>query len=105
MRPQKDLDSNRFHRVLSNIDRYVDRIVKATNNTPTGKSHRNAHCDGSLQSRSESADSLDSMTLSYGDRVQVVSINDGWAKLARGYGFVYCKNGTELVKGKPITML
>ena len=35
--------------------------------------------------------------LSYGDRVQVVSFVDGWAKLARGYGYVSAEN---LVKGR-----
>lgn len=33
-------------------------------------------------------------------RVQVVTIVDGWAKLARGYGFVHCKNTSDLIKGK-----
>lgn len=97
--PRKDADSTRFHRVMSNIDREVESLVKATNNTPTRKSRRYNNPEGGLlQSRSESFESADCMTLNYGDRVQVVSINDGWAKLARGYGFVYCKNGTELVK-------
>lgn len=38
------------------------------------------------------------MKLSHGDRVQVVCIRDGWAKLARGYGYVSAKN-SQLVKG------
>ncbi|GFH52539.1 hypothetical protein CTEN210_09015 [Chaetoceros tenuissimus] len=36
--------------------------------------------------------------LSYGDRVQIVSIVDKWAKLARGYGYVYLENSSDLVK-------
>jgi hypothetical protein len=36
--------------------------------------------------------------LSYGDRVQVVSIDCGWAKLARGYGYVQADKN-QLVKG------
>lgn len=36
--------------------------------------------------------------LSFGDRVQVVSLEDGWAKLARGYGFVRAGRN-QLVKG------
>lgn len=36
--------------------------------------------------------------LSFGDRVQVVSIDGGWAKLARGYGYVKVDRNS-LVKG------
>jgi hypothetical protein len=36
--------------------------------------------------------------LSCGDRVQVVAIEDEWAKLARGYGFVHAGDN-KLVKG------
>jgi hypothetical protein len=36
--------------------------------------------------------------LSWGDRVQIVSIEAGWAKLARGYGFVRADKN-QLVKG------
>jgi len=38
------------------------------------------------------------MILSYGDRVQVVRIINGWAKLARGYGYVHLKNSKDLIK-------
>jgi Zinc finger, C3HC4 type (RING finger) len=37
--------------------------------------------------------------LSCGDRVQVVAIENGWAKLARGYGYVPADDN-KLVKGK-----
>ena len=37
--------------------------------------------------------------LSYGDRVQVVSVDSGWAKLARGYGYVKADR-QQLVKGE-----
>jgi hypothetical protein len=37
--------------------------------------------------------------LSYGDRIQVVSVEGGWAKLARGYGFVRAEKN-HLVKGR-----
>jgi len=40
----------------------------------------------------------DPLKLSYGDRVQVVSVDGGWAKLARGYGFVRADRN-QLVKG------
>jgi Zinc finger, C3HC4 type (RING finger) len=36
--------------------------------------------------------------LSWGDRVQIVSMQNGWAKLARGYGFVRA-DAQQLVKG------
>lgn len=38
------------------------------------------------------------LRLSCGDRVQIVSTEGGWAKLARGYGFVRA-DGSQLVKG------
>jgi hypothetical protein len=38
------------------------------------------------------------LKLCYGDRVQVVSVDGGWAKLARGYGFVRAEKN-QLVKG------
>jgi len=40
----------------------------------------------------------DPLKLSYGDRVQVVSVDGGWAKLARGYGFIRADKN-QLVKG------
>ena len=40
----------------------------------------------------------DDLMLRYGDRIQVVSIVDNWAKLARGYGYVYLENESDLVK-------
>ena len=36
--------------------------------------------------------------LKHSDRVQIVSIEDGWAKLARGYGFVKV-DASRIVKG------
>lgn len=44
-----------------------------------------------------------STVINYGDRVQVVNIVDKWAKLARGYGYVYLENVSDLVKvGGPL---
>eukprot|EP00980_Cylindrotheca_fusiformis_P019072 scaffold6433_cov125-Cylindrotheca_fusiformis.AAC.14 len=39
--------------------------------------------------------------LSLGDRVQIVSMENGWAKLARGYGFVKADK-MQLVKGRSV---
>lgn len=39
--------------------------------------------------------------LSWGDRIQIVSIQNGWAKMARGYGYVRA-GGHRLVKGKSL---
>jgi hypothetical protein len=41
----------------------------------------------------------DPLKLCYGDRIQVVSVDGGWAKLARGYGFVRAEKN-HLVKGR-----
>ena len=38
------------------------------------------------------------LRLSYGDRVQIVSFENGWARLSRGYGYVRADNH-DLVKG------
>lgn len=41
--------------------------------------------------------------LNCGDRVQVVNIVNNWAKLARGYGYVFLENANDLVKiGGPL---
>jgi hypothetical protein len=42
--------------------------------------------------------------LSWGDRVQIVSTSNGWAKLARGYGYVRAGH-QQLVKGKHVTIV
>lgn len=42
--------------------------------------------------------------LNRGDRVQIVSLEDGWAKLARGYGFLRADAG-QLVKGMLMLLL
>ena len=56
------------------------------------------HLDQKVEASSEEFDPIDRI-LKYGDRVQIVSFDDGWAKLARGYGFVRA-NARELVKGE-----
>lgn len=44
-----------------------------------------------------------STMLNCGDRVQVVNIVNNWAKLARGYGYVFLENANDLVKiGGPL---
>jgi Zinc finger, C3HC4 type (RING finger) len=53
-----------------------------------------------MKSSSEEFEPIDRI-LQYGDRVQIVSLDDGWAKLARGYGFVRVNAG-ELVKGEVV---
>ena len=96
-----DMDSSGHDSlVLMNIDRDVQRIV---NSTPTrkkkGKRLEDAIDENGNISPDHNKEESPSMTLHYGDRVQVVSMSSGWAKLARGYGFVYCEQGSELVKG------
>lgn len=44
-----------------------------------------------------------STIINYGDRVQVVNIVNKWAKLARGYGYIYLESVSDLVKvGGPL---
>jgi len=40
--------------------------------------------------------------LKRGDRVQIVSLEDGWAKLARGYGFIKAEAGQLVKVGPPV---
>ena len=60
------------------------------------------HLENKLDpSQSPNADNNDAppARLSLGDRVQIVCLEGGWAKLSRGYGFVRA-DGQKLVKGK-----
>ena len=50
------------------------------------------------KTNSPGADYNDPARLGFGDRVQVVSVEGGWAKLARGYGYVRADRN-QLVKG------
>lgn len=34
------------------------------------------------------------------NRIQVVTIVNNWAKLARGYGYVYIEKSNDIVKGE-----
>lgn len=70
---------------------------------------RGYHFDQANSSKDEELDAMqsleklrikkDSLKLCYGDRIQVVSVDGNWAKLARGYGFVRAEKN-QLVKGK-----
>ena len=54
--------------------------------------------EGNLKALSSEESAL--LDLRYGDRVQIVSFDDdGWAKLARGYGYIRA-NPRQLVKGE-----
>ena len=60
------------------------------------------HLENKLDpSQAPNADNNDAppARLSLGDRVQIVCLEGGWAKLSRGYGFVRA-DGQKLVKGK-----
>lgn len=57
-----------------------------------------SHAEGNLKSPSSEDSGL--IALHYADRVQIVSFDDdGWAKLARGYGYVRA-TPRQLVKGE-----
>jgi hypothetical protein len=63
--------------------------------------HLDARADSeSVNSKTASpgGDLHDPARLSFGDRVQIVSVEGGWAKLARGYGYVRADRN-QLVKG------
>lgn len=55
--------------------------------------------EGNLKAVSSEESAL--VDLHYGDRVQIVSFDDGWAKLARGYGYIRA-NPRQLVKGETL---
>jgi hypothetical protein len=57
------------------------------------------HLDTRADSESVNSKTVhDPARLSFGDRVQIVSVEGGWAKLARGYGYVRADRN-QLVKG------
>jgi Zinc finger, C3HC4 type (RING finger) len=70
-------------------DEDVDSLVRFYN------AEQSDDYDGTPNSRK----SKDHLRLSFGDRVQIVSVDGGWAKLSRGYGFVQA-NSNQLVKGE-----
>jgi hypothetical protein len=60
-----------------------------------------SHAEGQLKTASSEDSAL--IALHYGDRVQIVSFeDDGWAKLARGYGYVRA-NARQLVKSENLS--
>lgn len=62
---------------------------------------RVSESEGNLKTISSEESAL--LDLQYGDRVQIVSFDDdGWAKLARGYGYIRA-NPRQLVKGENST--
>jgi hypothetical protein len=100
--PTRPTDSNRA--MLSDFinssghDEDVDTIVRSLDRKK-GKS------PSPIKAKSPTHRSLDGnnfepgvLSLSYGDRVQVVALEGGWAKLARGYGYVRVDKN-QLVKG------
>jgi len=70
----------------------VDSLVQNMHDTKV-HSYRDSPTKGSFDNSVKG-----SAKLSFGDRVQVVSLEDGWAKLARGYGYVRADKN-RLVKG------
>ena len=83
---------------------YVDDDASTTQTEDVDSMVRHFHLDQSTDeevrelSRLPSAVATGNARLQYGDRVQIVSIDGGWAKLARGYGFI--KADKHLVKGE-----
>jgi len=82
-----DNEVDTFLHSISSEDSSPDQDVDRRNR---GKKKGNSKVD-----KNES----DTLKINFGDRVQIVSMVDGWAKLARGYGFIKCKNANDLVKG------
>lgn len=58
----------------------------------------NSEDDDLQKSDSGASKELAPVQLKSGDRVQIVSSENGWAKLARGYGYVRLKDQNSLVK-------
>jgi hypothetical protein len=75
-----------------NPEEDVDSLVQNMHTEVTAKNEKES------PKKSTSTDNKDCGRLSFGDRVQVVSIDGGWAKLARGYGYVKVDKNS-LVKG------
>jgi len=58
--------------------------------------------ENSNKDDSDAAPEDEMAALTWGDRIQVVSIDGGWAKLARAYGYVCCSNNEIVKVGNPI---
>lgn len=90
--------------IFPSRQQYVDDDASTTHTEDVESMVRHFHLDQSTDeevkelARLPSCIVKENARLQYGDRVQIVSIDGGWAKLARGYGFV--KADKRLVKGK-----
>ena len=86
---EEDVDTLvRCYNTTSANRRNGDGIVDGDKNTAEGNFPRN---QSTPQGRPPGR-------LSWGDRVQIVSTQNGWAKMARGYGYVRA-GAQQLVKG------
>jgi len=57
------------------------------------------HREGRDDDSNKSTGSTSGIQLGYGDRIQVVAIvQDNWAKLSRGYGYVHFPRSSDLIK-------
>ncbi|KAL7577590.1 hypothetical protein ACA910_015114 [Epithemia clementina (nom. ined.)] len=66
----------------------VDTLVQFFHTDKMTKDLIHNHSSGDSVEGSTCSHDPEMATLAYGDRIQVVSVERGWAKLARGYGFV-----------------
>ena len=89
---------NRPESFLHHSEEDVDTLVRFYNKDNA----LGVQADGDDKKSSEDNPQKESSSpgrLSWGDRIQIVSMQNGWAKMARGYGYV--RAGTQqLVKGK-----
>eukprot|EP00536_Pseudo-nitzschia_multiseries_P001151 jgi/Psemu1/250260/estExt_Genewise1Plus.C_140123 len=101
---------NRPESLVQNSEEDVDTLVRFYNRdmAGSGASHNNGRTDGNANANGNTNGDGDGVSddkktaegdlprkennppgrLSWGDRVQIVSTQNGWAKMARGYGYV-----------------
>ena len=105
-----DSPNNCFHTptqspkcVVEDIADHADHVLNNFwKDSPRGvpKQFTKQDIDSNCSTMTCACHSFENLRLDFGDRVQVVSIKGECAKLARGYGFLHCPLGTELVKGE-----
>jgi len=89
---------NRPDSLVQNSEEDVDNLVRFYHDRD---GNANVAVDGDKKTADDEVVRKDAPSgrLSWGDRVQIVSTQNGWAKMARGYGYI--RSGAhQLVKGK-----
>jgi hypothetical protein len=99
-----DIFPNRPHLTTRSMDASsngqddVESLVRVYQVDQHSKDYEENHSSSANAHTTTPGKRKDPLKLCYGDRVQVVALGGGWARLSRGYGFVRADEN-QLVKG------